>query len=491
MRETLIQGKLSKKEFKHKELLLRRQLTALQQEHLRQSATSVYIIIAGMDGSGKGLVVNTLAKWLDPRGVESHSYHRSSEEEEERPYYWRFWRTMPAHGRIGVHFGSWYEHTLVQCLHNDTSPAGFERAMDSIASHEHMLTQNGTMIIKFWLYLSHHEQYKRLQQVRKHPHRHWRFARVDWNDIEQYDNFLHMGQKAIDRTDKEYAPWYVIDAEDTEFCLATIGETLATELQNRLDSPVVAQQNTAFAKEPAPLSHIAIPTKQSLSDEDYDTLKEKYEARLHHLTWKAYEKRVASVLVFEGWDAAGKGGAIRRLTGAIDAQLYKVVPIAAPTNEEKQHHYLWRFWQRVPRNGEITLFDRSWYGRVLVERVEGFASDAEWQRAYSEINDFEQQLAEHGIVVVKCWMSISAEEQLRRFQEREDTPYKTYKITDEDWRNRSKRPAYETAVRDMLARTHTPHAQWHVIAAENKRFARVDVMRYYCKALEKALHAKK
>lgn len=492
MHDTLIKGTLSKKEFKHTEETLRRQLTSLQQEQLRGSNTSLYIVIAGMDGSGKGLVINTLAKWLDPRGVESHSYHRSSDEEEERPYYWRFWRTMPAHGRIGVHFGSWYERPLVQCLHNDGKPAMFERAMDNIARHEHMLSQNGTMIVKFWLHLSRKEQYKRLQQVQKHPHRHWRFARVDWNDIEQYDNFSTMAQKTIDYTDREHAPWYVIDAQDTEFCLATIGETLVAEMKSRLlpprSSPVKKQEHVP--KEP-PTVPLTIPSHQPFSDEDYSTLKEKYEAHLHHLTWKAYEKRVSSVLVFEGWDAAGKGGTIRRLTGAIDAQLYKVIPIAAPTDEEKRNHYLWRFWRHIPRDGESTIFDRSWYGRVLVERVEGFASEPEWQRAYDEINNFEQQLAEHGIVVVKFWLHISAEEQLRRFQERENTPYKTYKITDEDWRNRSKRSAYDDAIRDMITRTHTPYAQWHIVESDDKRFARVDSMRHYCTMLEKALRLKK
>lgn len=494
MQDKLITGTLSKKEFKRTEETLRRRLTALQQDYLRNSNTALYIVVAGMDGSGKGLVINTLAKWLDPRGVESRSYHRSSDEEKERPYYWRFWRTMPAHGRIGVHFGSWYERPLVQSLHNDGNPTALEHTMERIAHHEQMLTQNGTMVIKFWLHLSRKEQHKRLQQVQKHPRKHWRFARVDWNDIEQYDNFLDAAQKIISYTDREYAPWYVIDAKDSEFCLSTIGETLAIQMKSRLvpTPSTPAPKRVSAPEEPANrLPLIQLPASQSFSDEDYSTLKKEYEARLHDVTWKAYEKRISSVVVFEGWDAAGKGGAIRRLTGAIDAQLYKVVPIAAPTDEEKRNHYLWRFWRHIPRDGESTLFDRSWYGRVLVERVEGFAHEREWQRAYSEINDFEQQLAAHGVVVVKFWMHISAEEQLRRFQERENTPYKSYKITEEDWRNRSKRAAYDDAIRDMLERTHTPYAPWHIVASENKRFARVDSMRYYCAMLEKAVRLKK
>ena len=194
--------------------------------------------------------------------------------------------------------------------------------------------------------------------------------------------------------------------------------------------------------------------------------------------WLYLEKR-SMVLVFEGWDAAGKGGSIRRLIEKVDPRGFKVFPIAAPTGEDKTHHYLWRFWRRLlpPQEKQILIFDRSWYGRVMVERVEGFATKEAWQRAYREINDFERQLHEAGILLGKFWFHISAEEQLRRFEGRKHTPHKTWKLTDEDWRNRDKWGDYEDAVNDMLLKTSTLHAPWTVIEGEDKRWARVKTLK--------------
>ena len=193
------------------------------------------------------------------------------------------------------------------------------------------------------------------------------------------------------------------------------------------------------------------------------------------------------ILALEGWDAAGKGGAIRRVTHALDARMYRVIPIAAPTDEERAHHYLWRFWRHLPRLGRITIYDRTWYGRVLVERAEGFASEAEWMRAYKEINEFEEQLTEHGIVLVKYWLHISADEQLERFKERETAPWKQYKITPEDYRNREKMNLYEQAASDMIARTSTEFSPWTLVEANDKRYARIKVLRTLCDRLDAAL----
>jgi polyphosphate kinase 2 (PPK2 family) len=193
------------------------------------------------------------------------------------------------------------------------------------------------------------------------------------------------------------------------------------------------------------------------------------------------------VWVFEGWDAAGKGGAIRRLTSAIDARDYRVIPVSKPTDEEKSQHYLWRFWRHVPRAGRVTIYDRSWYGRVLVERLEGFCRVDEWRRAYGELNDFEMQLAAHGIIVLKFWLQMSKEEQLRRFRHREETDYKRHKINAEDWRNRRKWREYEIAVGDMLALTQHASAPWHLVAADNKRHARLEILKISCQQIAAAL----
>jgi polyphosphate:AMP phosphotransferase len=492
-KSTVLTGKISKKEFEEREEALRRELIALQQEKLRHSDTSVLIIIAGMDGSGKGQVINTLAKWLDPRGLEVHSYHRSSDEERERPHLWRFWRTMPAHGRIGVHFGAWYTPPLLERLQKNYSAKEFTTALEDIARQEQMLTNNGLIILKFWLYLSRSEQEHRLDLIRKDPHRHWKLAHIDWSDIEQYTEFSHLAQKLMDRTSTPSAPWYAIDAQDDEFRDLTIGETLVETLRKRLsDSDESTEKKVSLSdlpKQKKPLARADLSAR--LSEHDYQHQKKELEAQLHKLTWEASRKKISSILVFEGWDAGGKGGVIRRVVTSIDAQLYQVVPVAAPTDEEKRYHYLWRFWQHIPRDGNITIFDRSWYGRVLVERVEKYAKGNQWKRAYEEINDFEQQLTRHGSIVLKFWLHISAEEQLSRFKAREETERKNYKITDDDWRNRSKRPAYKRAVNEMIYRTDTPLAHWHVIAAEDKKMARITVMQKYCEALEKALEKKK
>jgi polyphosphate kinase 2 (PPK2 family) len=233
------------------------------------------------------------------------------------------------------------------------------------------------------------------------------------------------------------------------------------------------------------LDHVDL--SRTITAKSYDRLLKKHQRRLYELTWHAKKKQRSTIAVFEGWDAAGKGGAIRRLTAAMDARLYKVISVASPSDEEIAHHYLWRFWRHLPRAGYVTIYDRSWYGRVLVERVEGLATEEEWQRSYQEINDFEEQLHEHGIILSKFWLHIDKDEQLRRFREREKTPWKEYKITDEDWRNREKWDDYRDAVNDMVAHTSTEYAPWILMPANDKRLARVEVVKTVCRRLEAVL----
>jgi polyphosphate kinase 2 (PPK2 family) len=226
----------------------------------------------------------------------------------------------------------------------------------------------------------------------------------------------------------------------------------------------------------------------ALTPKEYKKELAKQQGRLSHLARKAVHEGLSSIIVLEGWDAAGKGGLVRRLVPAMDARHYHIIPIAAPTDEEKAHHYLWRFWRHISRAGDVTIYDRSWYGRVLVERVEGLATPEKWMRAYSEINDFEAQLVEHGIVLTKFWIHITPDEQLRRFQSREDTPFKNYKLTEEDFRNRQKWPLYETAVDDMVERTSTEYAPWTLIEGNDKHFARIKALRVLCDRLEYVLN---
>jgi len=301
---------------------------------------------------------------------------------------------------------------------------------------------------------------------------------------------IPLAERLLSRTSTATAPWHVIESTDHRYRNLEIGEILLRELRRRLDQAPAA----ASAPSQPPAACVAVPDgvlartdlSASLSRDDYTKELAKRQRRLRKLVRRARGKAVTSVLVFEGWDAAGKGGAIRRLTGALDAIDYDVVPIAAPSEEEGAHHYLWRFWRRLPRAGRLLIFDRSWYGRVLVERVEGYAAEESWRRAYSEIRDFEEQLAEHGIPIVKFWLHIDPATQLERFRARESTPYKKYKITEDDYRNRGRWTDYCVAIEEMIARTSTASAPWHVIPANDKKFARVEILKAVCATLDRA-----
>jgi polyphosphate kinase 2 (PPK2 family) len=231
-----------------------------------------------------------------------------------------------------------------------------------------------------------------------------------------------------------------------------------------------------------------VDLSQRLSKKAYRRKLDKYQTRLRALGYQVYQQQRPVVMVFEGWDAAGKGGAIKRLTERLDPRGYVVLPIAAPKGDDADKHYLYRFWRRLPIRGQIAIFDRSWYGRIMVERVEGFCTLEEWQRAYREIQDFERQLAGFGTIILKFWMHLSKEEQLARFESRKQTPYKRWKLTEEDWRNRDKWDPYEQAVEDMLIKTTTVRAPWTIVAANDKRFARVQVLKTVVKRLSSELN---
>jgi len=461
---------------------------------LRRSKVPVVVIVSGADGAGKGETVNRLHEWLDPRGLETHVFgvEPDSDEERERPPFWRFWRALPARGRIGILFGSWYTRPIVRRAYGEIGKARLEVELGRIAFFEQMLASDGALVVKFWLHLARKAQRKRLEELERRAKTRWRVSPVDWKHVKLYETFARVSERAISRTDAACAPWHVVEAADHRYRHIAVGRTLLDAMK-----AAIAGQRAAPAPRPAttpPSGREAsasvldrVDLSRRLTEAEYDERMARLQARLGRLGRAAWEKKRSSVFVFEGWDAAGKGGAIRRLTESLEAKLYRVIPIAAPSDEERAHHYLWRFWRQIPRAGFVTIYDRSWYGRVLVERVEGFATEAEWMRAYLEINDFEEQLAEHGIVLAKLWVHLSRDEQLRRFQHRQGTAYKQHKITDEDWRNREKWDAYEAAVDDMLARTSTRHAPWTLVAGDDKRFARVQVLETACRRIEEAL----
>lgn len=475
--------------------------TALLQAHflLKDTKAPVIVVVSGADGAGKGEVVHRLNEWLDPRGVETHAFWQTSDEERERPPYWRFWRSLPARGRVGILFGSWYSEPIIRRVYGETKNTQLDSELDRIAFFEKMLTDDNAVIVKLWFHLSKKEQHKRLRDLEANPKTHWRVLPTDWKHLKLYDKFTEASERAIRRTDSGQAPWHIIEAVDRRYRELTTGQIILKAIQDKLGAiekakalkpvaPAVTQKALSGRRRndaSSILDHVDLT--QRLTDDQYKKELEKWQGKLTRLVWAAWEKKVSNVAMFEGWDAAGKGSAIRRLTEAMDPRLYRIVPIAAPTDEERAHHHLWRFWRHLPRAGRLTIFDRSWYGRVLVERVEGFARDEEWNRSYLEINDFEEQLAQHGTVLSKFWIHISKEEQLRRFKQRQQIDFKRYKITAEDWRNREKWDLYKAAINDMVTHTSTSCSPWTLVAGNDKRFARVQIVRTLCQHLQKAL----
>ena len=460
------------------------------QFRLRSSKLPVIIIVTGADGAGKGDVVHRLNEWLDPRGMDTQAFWLTSDEESERPPYWRFWRVLPARGRIGVFFGSWYTRPIVRRLAGKLKNRALDAELDRIAGFERMLAEDGAVIIKLWLHLSVEEQARRFRDVEKNPEKHWRILPTDWHSPKLHSRFREISERAVRHTDSAAAPWQVVEAGDDRYRDLTVGQIVLTSLQAALKQklahgPKVAAKRTPVTAGVTVLDRVDL--SQALAEDDYARKLEKYQAKLNRLTWAAYEKRRSTVLVFEGWDAAGKGSSIRRVTEAIDPRLFRIFPVASPTDEERAHHYLWRFWRHLPRAGMIRIYDRSWYGRVLVERVEGYAREDEWQRAYREINDFEEQLVEDGMVMGKFWLHLSKEEQLRRFKQREEVSFKRYKITPDDWRNRAKWEQYSAAVNEMVRRTSTKSAPWTLVAGNDKKFARIQILKTICRSLEEAL----
>jgi polyphosphate:AMP phosphotransferase len=427
---------------------------------------------------------------MDPRWLVTRAFDHPSDEERERPAYWRFWRELPPAGRVGLFLSTWYSMPVLDRVYRRTSRVEFEQNLARIADFERTLADDGALILKFWMHLDKKDQRKRLTALEDDPLTRWRVTKTSWKHWKLYGRFMTAAETAIRATSTGQAPWRIVDGSDERFRGLTVAETLRDAVRHRLaESPRSAVRPTRRARSAARpgstiLSHVRF---KSLDKEMFERRLRERQSELHLLQRRASERGVSTILVFEGWDAAGKGGAIRRLTPALDARHYQVIPIAAPTDEERAHHYLWRFWRHLPRAGRVTVFDRSWYGRVLVERVEGFASPSEWMRAYGEINQFEDQLLDHGILLVKFWLHISRDEQLRRFKERQRSTFKSWKITEEDWRNRKKWTAYEQAVNDMVERTSTRRAPWTIVESNNKYYARIKVLQTVCERIRKAL----
>ena len=484
--------KLSKGQYQRIEPGLRADLLDAQYELSRNGRFPVVILISGVRGAGKGETVNLLNEWMDPRHIHTHAFDNPSDEERERPPMWRFWRALPPRGRIGILFGSWYTAPIIDRVFKRTSGKDLLRSIDEINHFEKMLADEDALVLKFWFHLSKKRQKKRLKALQADRETSWRVTERDWDFFKHYDRFYRISEETLRRTSTAHAPWIVIEGSDPEYRAVTVGKTLLEAMRKRLERRVerrVPKSQAVPIVRAVDKLHVlqGMDLSLKLERKAYSKRMRKLQARLAFATRDPRFLRHNVVCVFEGMDAAGKGGAIRRITKALDARLYHTIPVAAPTDEERAQPYLWRFWRHVPRKARVTLYDRSWYGRVLVERIEGFCSEADWMCAYCEINDFEEQLARNGAVVAKFWLQISKQEQFRRFKEREKTRFKRFKITAEDWRNRRKWDAYQTTAADMIERTSTAHAPWTLVEANDKYHARAKILETLVEAIEAAL----
>ncbi len=480
------------------------QLGKLQRE-CKDAGIPVIIVFEGMGAAGKGVQINRLIQFLDPRGFSVYASSTADQEATQRPFLWQFWINTPAKGRIAVFDTSWYSRVQKDRFDGITKDKDLPGAFQDILSFERQLTDDGTVIIKFFLYISKEEQAKRFKKLDNSKETSWRVTKADWNRNKEYDRYLDINEDMLERTETEYAPWTIVESTDRDYAatkiLTTVVNRLTAELDKRrkeAEAKAKAEQESHYEADENGSEMVPAPTfrngvlsgidlNKSLPRDEYKKELKKLQKRLETLHSEIYRLRIPVVIGFEGWDAAGKGGAIKRLTSHLDPRGYQVNPTSAANDIEKVHHYLWRFWNNVPKAGHIAIFDRTWYGRVMVERIEGFCTEAEWKRAYQEINEMEAHMANYGTVVLKFWLQIDKDEQERRFNERASTPEKQWKITDEDWRNRAKWDKYEEAVDEMLVRTSTTYAPWIVVEGNDKCYARVKVLRTVVDAIEKKI----
>ena len=480
--------KIKKSVYEKEVPALREALLDVQIELANSANFAVIILVGGLDGAGRGATVNLLNEWMDPRHIQTHGMGEPSDEELDRPMMWRFWRALPPKGKIGVFLGSWYTWPILNRVYGRTKDPDLEQSMQRARRLEKMLVDEGALIIKFWLHLSKEKQKKRFEELEKNPLTRWKVTGRDWKHYKDYDKFQAVHENVIRHTSTAEAPWLIVEGEDAHYRNLTVGKVILKAIQDRLALDASPPPKALAPPLIPPIDNLhllkTLDMTQKVDKDKFKIRLEKLQGRLNELTRDPKFKYMSVIAVFEGNDAAGKGGSIRRITGALDARYYQVIPIAAPTEEERAQPYLWRFWRHLPRKGRVTIFDRSWYGRVLVERVEGFCSEVDWMRAYSEINDFEAQMVRHHLLVVKFWLAITKDEQLRRFEDRQKTGFKAFKITEEDWRNREKWELYEQAVCDMVDRTSTMLAPWTLVEANDKNFARVKVLKTLCDQVE-------
>ena len=491
MLENALKNKNDHFDYKDKTSQLRQTLSGLQLQ-LRDKKLPVIVVFEGWSASGKGSLIGDMIKYLDPRFFKVHSTLTATEPEKRYPLLKRFWDNIPEYGKMSIMDRSWYRELAIARMEEDISSEEYNRRINSVNSFERQLSDDGYLIIKLFLHISKDEQKRRFDKLRDDDETKWRVTELDKKRHKHYDEYYEAFDDMLVKTNSPHAPWNIIEAADKTFTRYQMFSIIVSRITDALNGErTVSPAAEDFPLLPMPaLADISLEKKVIPGDEYVEQLK-KCQKELAKLHSRLYQAKIPLIIAFEGWDAAGKGGAIKRIASALDPRGYEAVPIAAPDRTELNHHYLWRFWNHLPKTGHIAIFDRTWYGRVMVEKIEGFTSLRRCEQAYAEINEFEKELTDSGAIVVKFWLQIDKDEQLRRFTERQNTPEKQWKITDEDWRNREKWDSYEDAVNEMLRRTSTVYAPWNVIEANDKLFARIKTMQIVISAVEKRLKEEK
>ena len=476
--------RISKAAFERTLPALRDDLLDLQLKLHTSKSCAVAVIIAGTPAAGRSETVNELLEWLDPKHIGVHALGAPSREDRKFPPLWRYWQKLPARGRVTFFFAGWYGEYLGGVI-KDKSKQQDKRSVERILQLEKMLVRDGVRVVKIYLHTDHETQQRRLRELQASKLTRWRVTKEDRWQAKHFDRVNRVVHDCLKATDHEAARWHRIDGTDEEYRVLTVGKILRDEIKVCLkprEPKRLAWPSEKSAKE---TTLRVLQPQRPVDDDEYERQLETLQGRLARLVRKSRFCKHGMVLAFEGMDAAGKGGAIRRVTHALDARQYQVVPVSAPTPEELLYPYLWRFWRHIPALGSITIYDRSWYGRVLVERVRDLTPDADWQRAYAEIVEFERQLTEHGLLVAKFWLSVSKDEQLRRFKARDEDPLKRFKVDREDWANRRYYDAYQAAATDMISRTDANDARWTLVPADDKKHARLTVLKAVCETLER------
>ncbi len=483
--------KLDKKQYKSELAGLEKTLAELQRR-IKEQGIPVIIALEGFSAAGKGNLISKIVYPLDPREFNVYTMDKVSEDAYMRPFLWSFWTKIPSKGRITIFDKTWHKAALPSASNSwHLGSKATNKAFYDINAFERQLNDDGTLIIKLFLHISQEEQKRRLKEIERNPDTSWRVSEKNWEQNKNYDRYVSLFENMIQQTNSGDSQWSVIEADDVKYATIKAYKIIISKIETELNlrqlknSIKISEPTTVSAPEISILSSVDL--SKDISDKVYKEKLQVYQSKISDLGYKLYTKRKSVVIVYEGWDASGKGGNIKRLTEELDPRGYEVVPVAKPTEEELSHHYLWRFFNKLPKDGHIAIFDRSWYGRVLVERIEGFCDTKSWQNAYKEINDMEMHLANHGTVIFKFWFHIDKQTQLERFKAREINPLKSYKITDEDWRNREKWDLYEKAVNEMLFRTNTEYAPWTIIESNSKKFARIKVLKHVVKLLQEQL----